>query len=249
MPTVSVITPCYNAELTIAQSIESVLSQTYSDWEMIIVDDCSKDNSVSVIKSFLKKDDRIKLIQLPTSSGSPTKPRNTSIENASGRYIAFLDSDDIWHPTKLERQLKLAEQSNSPLIFSNYEKMNTKGELSNRAIIASSQVTLKDMYYGNQIGCLTVMIDTLIIPNFRFKNIGHEDCVAWIEILQKGYTALNTNSIEAAYRESTNSVSSNKMKILHWQWNIYRKVLKFNPLKSAYYYMHYAVRGFLKSKR
>lgn len=245
---VSVITACFNAEDTICYTIESVLNQSYQNWELIIVDDCSTDNSVSVVNKYAIKDARIKLIELDKPSGSPTLPRNIAIENSSGRYLAFLDSDDLWHPSKLKRQIETSQKHNSPLIFSNYEKIDSKGVQNNRLITSPSSVTLMDLYYGNPIGCLTALVDKTMIPNFKFENMGHEDCIAWIRILQLGYIAYNTNSVEALYRESSESVSSNKFKILHWQWGIYRDILKFNFLKSAYYYMHYAIRGVLKSR-
>ncbi|MFI3270101.1 MAG: glycosyltransferase family 2 protein [Rikenellaceae bacterium] len=246
-PRVSVITACYNSQHTIRDAIESVQQQSYSNWEMIIVDDCSSDNTCEIINEYIVFDSRVKLIKCDQPSGSPTKPRNIAIENATGRYIAFIDSDDMWHKHKLERQIKLAQESKSPFVFSNYEKMNAKGEVNNRIVEAPAIVTIKDMYYGNPIGCLTALIDRDVFPNFKFKKIGHEDCVAWIEILQRGYKAYNTNSVEAVYRESNNSVSSNKLTILHWQWNIYRHILNFNIFKSLYYYTHYAINGLIKS--
>lgn len=248
MPTVSVIMPCYNGAKTIAESIDSVIAQTYENWELIIVNDFSSDNSLDIIKDYNLKDQRIRFFNTDKPSGSPSQPRNIAMSKASGRYIAFLDSDDIWHPTKIEKQLEIVQKYKTPFVFSNYEKMTSEGAISDRIVISPSRVTLKDMYYGNPMGCLTVMIDIETIGKFAFKKNGHEDCVAWIEILQKGYIAHNTNTIEAVYRESKNSVSSNKFVILHWQWNIYRKILKLGVLKSIYYYLHYAVRGFLKSR-
>lgn len=248
MPTVSVITPCYNGAKYLSDCIESVLSQTYEDWEMLIIDDCSTDNSVEIIREYSHRDHRIKCITNNKASGSPAIPRNIGIENALGRYIAFLDCDDLWHTAKLEEQLKVIKAQKCAMVFSNYEKISACGKSSRRIVQAPSIVDIKQMYYGNPIGCLTVMLDTAITGKIQFKKMHHEDCIAWIDILSRFGTAYNTNTVLAKYRETENSISRNKFRILLWQWHIYRKVFNFNILKSAYYYLQYAYNGYKKSR-
>lgn len=125
---VSIITPCYNSATFIRDTIESVLSQTYQDWEMIIADDCSSDHSVDIILEYAHKDHRIIFLKTETPSGSPSVLRNLAIEHAKGRFISFLDSDDVWLPTKLEEQVKLFGDQQIAVAFTNYEKINDAGE-------------------------------------------------------------------------------------------------------------------------
>lgn len=134
VPQVSIIMPCHNGEEYLPDSITSVLSQTYTDWELLVVDDSSTDNSVIIIEDFCKKDSRIKLLHTEKSSGMPATPRNVGINAAAGRFIAFLDCDDMWLPTKLEHQLPLFETKNVVVVFSYYAKMNDTGEFQNRLI-------------------------------------------------------------------------------------------------------------------
>lgn len=245
--TVSIITPCYNASQYISYTIDSVLNQTYANWEMIIVDDCSTDNSSDIIKQFISGDTRIKYFKTDNPSGSPVLPRNIGIEKATGRYIAFLDSDDIWLPTKLEEQLKLFKDEKTAVVFSNYEKMNEAGERNQRIIIAPKETNYHNLLKGNVIGNLTGIYDTEKVGKVYCQDIRHEDYVLWLSILKKGYIAKNTNTVTALYRVRENSVSSNKLKILSWQWNILRNVEKISLPKAIYYYINYAIRAFLKA--
>jgi len=214
----------------------------------LIVDDCSTDNSASIIQEYVRKDARIKYFKTDKPSGSPILPRNIGIENAQGRYIAFLDSDDAWLPNKLEIQLKMFEQyEDMAICFSNYEKMTEKGERNNRIVQAPAITNYKHLLLGNVIGCLTAVCDTAKVGKVFFQNHSHEDYILWLEILKKGYTARNTNTVEALYRVRENSVSSNKLKTLSWQWDIYRHVEKIGLFHSCYYFMNYAYRAFKKS--
>lgn len=244
---VSIITPCYNCENFISYTIQSVISQTYKHWEMIIVDDCSDDQSAEIILSFAKKDSRIKYIKTDFPSGSPAKPRNIAIENAKGRYIAFLDSDDLWLPNKLENQVHILESNgNAAIAFSYYEKVNEEGVKSGIIIKSPQSLTYKQLLFGNVIGNLTGVYDTKKTGKVYLKNKGHEDYILWLEILKTGFVALNTNTVEALYRVRTNSISANKFKALKWTWNIYRHVENFNLTKSLYYFSFYAVKSLIK---
>lgn len=247
--TVSIITPCYNAESTIKETIDSVLSQTYQDWEMIIVDDCSKDSSADIIKAYVEKDCRIIYFKTEKSSGSPTKPRNIAIEYASGRYIAFLDSDDIWLPNKLEEQIKLFETDDVAVVYSNYEKITEDGKRNSRIVIAPNTVNYKELLKGNVIGNLTGIYDTQKAGKVFCQKQHHEDYLLWLNVLKQGHIAKNTNTVTALYRVREQSVSSNKLKVIRWQWYIYRNILGLNLLQSCYYFIHYAYRATIKSLR
>ena len=249
LPLVSIITPCYNAVPFIAQTIESVLTQTYPYWEMLIVDDCSTDRSAEIIQTYVKRDLRIKYFRTDHPSGSPSLPRNIAMEQAQGEYIAFLDSDDIWLPNKLSDQLKVFEKSEVAIVFSNYEKVNLDGERSGREIIAPCEVDYPLLLKGNCIGCLTAMYDSALTGKIFFKEIGHEDYVCWLSILKQGYKARNTNTVTALYRVGDHSVSSNKLKAMRWQWNILRNEMDLPVYKAVYYFIHYAIRAFAKAMR
>ena len=244
---ISVITPCYNSGAYIADAIESVIAQSFVNWEMIIVDDCSSDNSAFIINQYSSKDARIKYFKTDFPSGSPTLPRNIGIKYAKGKYIAFLDSDDIWLPEKLKEQIKFINKPDIAIVFSNYEKINEAGKRAAREIIAPPLVDYYQLLKGNFIGCLTVLYDTDKVGKMYFKNVRHEDCVLWLSILKKGYKAQNTNTVTALYRVGSHSISSNKVKLLLWQWNILRKEEELSFYKAFYYYIHYAIRAFLKS--
>ena len=246
MPQISIIMPCHNGEKYLSDSITSVISQTYTDWELLVINDNSTDNSVNMIENFCKKDARIKLLRTEKSSGMPATPRNVGINVATGRFIAFLDCDDMWLPTKLEHQLPLFETKNVAVVFSYYAKMNDTGDFQNRLISSPFIVTYEYLLKGDCIGNLTGMYDTRKCGKVFQKEIHHEDYDMWLSILKQGSYAINTNTYEAFYRIQKKSVSSNKLKTMQWHWNILRKEQKLPFRKSIEYFMHYAVRGFLK---
>lgn len=246
---VSIITPSYNSSAFISQTIESVLAQTYTEWEMLIVDDCSTDDSADIIKRYCRQDARIRYLKTDVPSGSPCVPRNIGIMNAKGRYIAFLDSDDVWFPDKLEEQMKCFADTAATVVYSNYEKISEDGKREGRVVTAPSQVSYKELLKGNVIGNLTGMYDTKKIGKMYCSNIPHEDYILWLSILKKGGVARNTNAVHALYRVRSQSVSANKWTVLFWQWNIYRNVEKTGFLCACYYFLHYAWRALLKNMK
>ncbi len=248
MPFVSIIMPAHNAAKTISESIKSVMSQNFSDWELLVIDDCSTDETVQIVRDLAEKDSRIKLLHTDKSIGKPFYPRNIGIKATTGRFIAFLDSDDIWFPTKLEKQLPLFYDKNVAISFSYYEKFSSDqiNSQTNRIIKSPSIVSFKSALYGNPIGNLTGMYDTQKVGKVFYEDAGHEDYVLWLTILKKGFIAKNTNTVEAKYRVAEKSVSSNKGKAASWTWNIYRKFLGFNVLKSLFCYTIYMIKGVLK---
>ena len=240
--------PAHNAGKTIASAIESVIAQSYDQWELLVIDDCSTDDTVSIVSEYAKKNKRIKILHTDKSLGKPYYPRNIGIQNASGRIIAFLDSDDLWLPTKLEHQIPIFDENNVAVAFSYYEKFSTDGTTldNNRVIKSPAFVSFKSAIYGNPIGNLTGMYDTQKVGKVFFEDAGHEDYILWLTILKKGFVAKNTNTVEARYRVAEKSVSSNKGKAASWTWNIYRKTLGFNLIKSLFCYSIYMIKGVLK---
>ena len=215
---------------------------------MLIIDDCSSDNSPMIIQQFVQGDKRIRSFKTACPSGSPVEPRNIGVKNANGRFIAFLDSDDMWLPDKLEKQVKMFERYDDMAIcFSDYEKITESGTRNGRIVKAPEFTTYKQLLYSNVIGCLTAMCDTSKTGKIYFENHRHEDYILWLDILKKGYVARNTNTVEALYRVRGHSVSSNKLKVLSWQWDIYRQVEHLGFFRSMYYFLAYAYKSFRKS--
>lgn len=235
MYAVSIITPSYKSERFISQTIDSVLSQTYQNWEMIIVDDVSPDDSNIIIEEYCKKDNRIKLIKLEKNSG-PAVARNRAIEEAKGRYIAFLDADDLWKPNKLEMQIKFMEEKDCALSYSTYETMSEEGVLQNKYINPPLRISYKDLLKSNYIGCLTAMYDTQKVGKVYMPLIKkRQDYGLWLKILRKTDFAHGIDESLAAYRIMSNSVSSNKFKLLKFNYKLFREHEGFSTLKSLYY--------------
>ncbi|EEF78466.1 glycosyltransferase family 2 protein [Methylophaga thiooxydans] len=244
---VSIITPLHNAEAYISQTIGSVLHQTYQKWELIIVDDVSEDDSVQIVENFSKNDARIKLIRLRENSGAAVA-RNTAIETAKGRYIAFLDSDDVWLPEKLERQLTFMQENNYPFSFSAYERIDENGR-SLGTVGVPKKVNYKQMLKTSVIGCLTAMYDTshfgkVYMPLIRKR----QDYGLWLKLLKQTDFAHGLQTSLGKYRIRRDSISANKMNTATYNWRLYRQVEKLSFLASCYYFSHYAVRGLLRTK-
>ncbi len=246
-PLVSVIIPTYNVEAFVKDALESVIAQTYDNWELIVVDDGSCDGTLELLRVYEGKDTRIRVCALERNSGQAVA-RNHAVAVAKGRYIAFLDSDDMWLPYKLERQVSaFQEYEDAAVVFSYYEKISENGVRSGRIVTSPSRVTYDALLYGNVIGGLTGMYDTQKVGKIHIKAIGHEDYAMWLEILKKGYVGVNTCDVQALHRVRSGSVSADKVKAARWQWNIYRNVEKLNVFKATCCFVVYALRGVLKS--
>lgn len=244
---VSIITPSHNSSLFISKTIESVLIQSYSDWEMIIVDDCSTDHSAEIIQSFVDQGHRIKLIQLTKNSGAAVA-RNAGIEAAQGRYIAFLDSDDEWLPHKLEKQIAFMQANNYSFTFAAYDKVDEAGKIFGH-VGAPNKVTYFDLLKSSSIGCLTAMYDTeyfgkIYMPLIRKR----QDLALWLQLLKKTKYAYGLNESLGRYQVRHNSISADKRSAALYQWRVYRDVERLGLVQSCYYFIHYAVRGLLKNK-
>lgn len=234
---VSIITPSYKSVKYIDQTIKSVVAQTYQNWEMIIIDDYSPDNSNQIIEEYVKKDNRIKLIKLEINSG-PAVARNRGIEEAKGKYIAFLDSDDNWLPQKLEIQVSFMHDNNLAVTCSSYRTIDESNKIINTRLIKES-FSYGDMLKSNHIGNLTGIYDCEKLGKIYMDDISHEDYTLWLKVMKKvGSTKAITESL-AEYRISSNSISANKLKVLKWQWNIYRNIVGLDIFRSSYYFIWY----------
>ncbi|MCT7492530.1 glycosyltransferase family 2 protein [Aliarcobacter cryaerophilus] len=244
---VSIITPSYKSEKFISQTIESVLGQTYQNWEIIIVDDVSPDNSNKIIEEYSKKDSRIKLIKLEKNSGAAVA-RNIAIEESKGRYIAFLDADDIWKPEKLEKQIEFMRKNNYAFTYTAYEKIDENG-----LVFGEIGVPLKVSY--NQllktcvIGCLTAVYDTNKLGKvYMPTNTKREDFATWLSICKKVDFAYGIKENLSQYRVYKSQSSNKKVKMAKENWKLYREIEKLNIFKAIYYFSHYAIRGILRTK-
>ncbi len=246
MTMVSIITPCYNAERTIGQTIQSVIKQTYNDWEMLIVDDCSSDNSAEIVRQYSVRDSRIRYLKTKNPSGSPSLPRNIGIDNATGEYVAFLDSDDLWYPDKLQAQLNFAKETHSHFVYSDYEKMGYDGGLNNRYIRMPAESSFWDVLETCTIPCLTVLLTKEIIGDTRFRDTPKEDLVFWLEILKKGVVARNCCEVLAYYRVSNHSRSSDKFSMIKKQWYVLREIEGVKIPVAIYFMAKFLFYGIIK---
>ena len=242
---VSIITPMFNAKKYISDTIDSVLSQTYNNWEMIIVDDCSTDGCNEIVLEYCNKDNRIKYIKNENNCGV-AESRNKAIKYANGKYIALLDSDDIWKSQKIEKQVTFMQDGDKEFSFCACEIIDSDGNAISKVRRAVSRVDYKELLKGNTIPCLTVMIDMSRIKKIEMPNIPHEDYVTWLNILRSGVVAYGLDEILASYRESNNSVSANKLKAMKWTWNIYRHELDLSFTSSIYYFANYIFNAYKK---
>lgn len=244
---VSIIIPSFNSSKYISQALQSVLCQSFSDWEIIIVDDFSSDNSVDIVQSYVALDSRINLIQSPENLGAASA-RNLAIEVAQGRYIAFLDSDDLWLPNKLEKQLTFMQANNYPFTFTGYDKINEFGQ-----VIARIGVPYRVSYFNLlktcSIGCLTAIYDTEYFGKVYMTNsTSREDFATWLYLLKKLDYAYALNINLSQYRVYSSQSSSNKIKMAIETWRLYREVEGLSLIKAGYYFSHYALRGLLRTK-
>ncbi|MBO7587885.1 MAG: glycosyltransferase family 2 protein [Bacteroidaceae bacterium] len=224
---VSIITTLYDSGDFIGRTIESVLAQTYTNWEMIITDDCSKDNGPSIVESYVAKDTRIRLIRLE-KNGGPGVARNISIQNSKGRYIAFLDSDDLWSPDKLERQLELMDSTGCGVVYSSYYTCDEKDHITG-LVKCRSRIPYWRIVCDNAIGFLTMMYDTKatgieLLPEIRKR----QDWGLNIKLLRKCRVAYGIKYPLASYRIRHGSVSSGKFSLIKFNVEIYRQVLEYS---------------------
>ncbi|MFG6119271.1 glycosyltransferase family 2 protein [Thalassobacillus sp. B23F22_16] len=240
-PLVSVITPAYNAERFIGETIQSVIDQTFTDWEMVIVDDRSQDRTIEIVEKYQKKDSRIRLIVLEENSGSAVA-RNTAIREARGRYLAFLDSDDLWLPEKLECQLKFMQETGVAFSFTKYRRMEEDGTETNAITEAPATVHYDALMKRCVIGCLTVMLDTDKTGSVEMVNIRtRQDYALWLDLTRRGFLAYGIPEVLSKYRVVDNSISSNKWKAAKQNWRVFREVEKQSLPKSIWYFVHYAI--------
>ncbi|MFD2908605.1 glycosyltransferase family 2 protein [Flavobacterium ardleyense] len=243
---VSIITPAYNSANFIAETIKSVQDQTYQNWEMLIVDDGSSDATEAIVLSFLEKDNRIQFYKLESNSG-PAVARNTAIEKAKGVYMTFIDADDIWFPTFIEKSIKTIQETETPFVFSSYKRSNEKLEFVYSDFIVPQKVSYSDILKSNSISCLTSFIDIKALGKKYMPLIRkRQDMGLWLNYLKVIPYAYGIQETQAIYRIRQNSLSRKKSDLIKYQWQFYREVEKLNIFKAIYYMTHWMYRGFMK---
>ena len=243
---VSIITPSFNSEKFIAETIASVQSQTYANWEIIIVDDCSKDKTVAIIEEIMQSESRIKLVKLEKNSG-PAIARNTGIKAAKGKFMTFLDADDIWFPDFIGNSIKTIQREGIHFVFSSYRRSDEALNFIYSDFIVPEKVTYHDVLKTNSISCLTAFIDIEVLGKKLMPEVfKRQDMGLWLQYLKEIPFAYGIKEPKAIYRIRKNSLSRKKSDLLKYQWQFYRNVEKLNLLQSCYYMTHWMYRGFLK---
>lgn len=243
---VSIITPTFNSAKYIAETIQSVQKQTHRNWEMIIVDDGSTDETETIINQLILQDNRIQFLKLEQNSG-PAIARNKGIEKATGVYMTFLDADDIWFPTFIENSIKTIQKTGIPFVFSSYKRSNENLEFVYSDFIVPQKVTYFDILKTNSISCLTAFLDVEKLGKKHMPIIKkRQDMGLWLQYLKEIPFAFGIQEPQAIYRIRKNSLSRKKSDLIKYQWEFYRKVEKLNVFQSSYYMLHWMYRGFLK---
>jgi teichuronic acid biosynthesis glycosyltransferase TuaG len=248
MPLVSIITPSWNVEGLIGETIGSVKAQTMGDWELLIADDCSTDQTTAVVERHAASDPRIKLIRQPRNGG-PALARQVAIERAQGRFLAFLDSDDLWLPTKLERQIDFAQNNRAALSYTAFRRIDEAGSVTGRLITVPDSLNYEQLLKNTSIATLTALVDRDIAGNVAMKNEPYDDFCLWLSILKTGHVAYGLNEDLARYRVRGVSVSSRRLRSAGWVWHIYRNVEHLSLAKSAWSLSHWATRAWLRRRQ
>jgi teichuronic acid biosynthesis glycosyltransferase TuaG len=233
-PLVSIITPSYNSEKFIFDTIQSVQNQTYQNWEMIIVDDCSTDQTVSIIEQFVNNDSRILFFQLAINSGAGIA-RELALSKAKGNYISFLDADDLWKPLKLEKQLQFLKDNNSHFTFSFYDCIDEQGNKLNKRVEAPINLSYRQLFFCNYVGNLTGIYEKNYFGKIAISSTRkRQDWMVWLTILKKVRKAKPVPESLALYRIRDNSLSASKVELLKHNFAVYRNFHGYNYLVSLF---------------
>lgn len=222
-PAVSIIPPTFNAGRFIGETIRSVQAQTYREWEMLIADDCSTDDTRAVVEAFATRDPRIVLIRQPRQQG-PARARKAALARARGRYICFLDSDDLWLPEKLHRQLAFTERMSCALSYTAYRRISQDGSVIGRLIRVPERLTYRQLLKNTAIATLTTMVDRDRTGPLQMVDEGYDEFILWLSMLRRGFRAFGLQEDLARYRAVGGSVSSRPLRSARWVWHVYREV-------------------------
>jgi len=247
--TVSIIVPVYNAEKYIVETIEHVAAQTYEDWELLLVVDGCEDASAQVIREYQKSrgEGRLRVLVREENRGA-AQARNRGLREAGGRYIAYVDADDLWRPEKLERQLQYMREKQAAFVFTGYEFADEQGVGTGKVVHVPPQLTYKKALRNTTIFTSTVMFDTRRISREKLEmpDIKSEDTALWWKVLREGYTAYGLDQNLVLYRRPRQSLSSNKLEAVRRIWNLYRRAEGLSVPYSMYNFCFWAWRAVMR---
>lgn len=250
MAKVSIVVPVHNAENFIQATIAMVQAQTFEDWEMILVENGSTDDTKLILQDLIENtlDKRLKVIFLDTSKRGPAPARNEGVEAATGRYIAYLDADDVWKRNKLERTLEYMEEKEAGFVFTAYEFGDEQANPTGKIVHVPETLEYKQALSRTVIFTSTVMFDTQKIDKnlIKMPEVASEDTATWWNILRQGHIAYGLEEVLAIYRRPLVSLSSNKGKAITRIWNLYRNVEHLSVVKSGWYFCGWAIRATLR---
>lgn len=245
---VSIVTPAYNAASFVEETIRSVLAQTYQNWEMLIVDDCSRDSTAAIVEKWAQADKRIHLIRHEVNRRA-SGARETALEAARGRYIAFLDSDDLWMPEKLARQLGFMRECEAALTYTSFRRISQDGSTVGDEIAVPRSLTYRQLLGNTAIATSTAIVDREKTGPFHITHTYYDDFALWATLLKRGFTAYGLREDLMRYRVVNNSLSRNKGKSSMKVWQAYRQVEQLNPVAAAWYFVHYVWNAVLKYRK
>lgn len=248
-PAVSVVMPAYNSEQYIRLAVASVIAQTFTDWELIIVDDCSTDHTFEIVQKLAETDGRIKTVRNEVNLGAAAT-RNAAFKLCSGKYIALLDSDDLWEPDKLQKQIMCAESSHADIICCSYAIIDKQGNKKCADFIVPDCIDYKEMLVRSMISCSTAVLSRRVVEQEQFPtNMYHEDFAYWMNLLNKGYSAIGISEVLASYRVVEGSRASNKFKSAVNRWKVYRNYLGISVPHSSALLIRYMYYGIVKYRK
>ena len=247
-PRVSVITPAYNAAARIGDSIRSVQAQSLEDWEMLIADDCSQDETAELVEDEARTDPRITLIRCAVNGGSGAA-RNAALSRAKGRFIAFLDSDDLWLPEKLARQTAFMQDSGCAISYTAFRRLTADGSRTGRLIEVPNRLTYRALLKNTAIATLTAMVDSRQTGPLRMSTARRDDYILWLSLLRRGFNAHGLQEDLARYRVVAGSLSSRPMRSAAWTWSVYRETECLGLVRASWCMAHYGARALVKRLR
>lgn len=247
--TVSIVVPVFHAEKYMEETMDCVLAQTYTDWELLLVVDGSTDPTVEVIRKYIEKkqETRIRLFIQEENRGAALA-RNRGVKEATGRYIAYLDADDLWKPDKLEKEVEFLQKKDAAFVFTGYEFADENGKGTGKVVSVPKKLTYREALKNTTIFTTTVMFDTARVDKalLEMPDMKSEDTALWWKVLRNGYDAYGLNENLAYYRRPAQSLSSNKLVAIGRIWNLYRRAEKLSVPYSCYNFCFWAVRAVLR---
>jgi teichuronic acid biosynthesis glycosyltransferase TuaG len=245
MALVSVVTPAWNAAAFVAETIASVRAQTLGDWEMWVVDDASTDDTAAMVERAAQDDRRVRLVRQPANAG-PARARQAALDRATGRFVAFLDADDLWLPAKLERQTAFARERRAALSYTSFRRISEDGAVVGARRAIPPSLSHAELLRNTAIATLTAMVDREVAGPIAMTDTGYDDLALWLSILRRGHVAHGLDEDLARYRVRRASVSSRRLRAAGWVWRIYREQEGLSVPRASWCLAQYGARAWLK---